>query len=92
MVAIRSAIADRSLPAPMLDGLAFAWVNRHMRAGDYIALTGRTPQNSTRDLNIAVAQGWLTATGEKRGRYYTLGPKLLAVPALGEIVSPVTQA
>lgn len=92
MVAVRGAITDRSLPAPMLDGLAFAWVNRHMRASDYIALTGRTPQNTTRDLNIAVAQGWLTATGAKRGRYYTLGPKLLAVPALGEIVSPFPKA
>jgi Fic family protein len=89
MVAVRGAITNRSLPAPMLDGLAFAWVNRHMRAGDYIALSGRTPQNTTRDLNLAVAEGWLTATGEKRGRYYTLGPKLLAVPALGEIVSPI---
>jgi hypothetical protein len=35
-----------------------------------------------------VADGWLLATGEKRGRYYVLGPKLLQTPALGEIATP----
>jgi Fic family protein len=88
MIKIRSAIADGSLPAPMIDGLAFAWVNRHIRAGDYIRLTGRSAQNTSRDLARAVEGGWLAATGEKRGRYYVLGPKLLAIPAQGEIVSP----
>ena len=72
----------------MLDGLAFAWVNRHIRAGDYIRLTGRSPQTTTRELASAVEGGWLRATGDKRGRYYVLGPKLLATAAQGEIVSP----
>lgn len=88
MIAIRSAIADGALPATMIDGLAFAWVNRHMRAGDYIRLTGRSAQSTSRDLSRAVEGGWLTATGEKRARYYVLGPRLLAIPAQGEIVSP----
>lgn len=88
MIEIRSAIADRDLPAPMIDGLAFAWVNRHIRAGDYISLTGRSAQSTSRDLAQAVKSGWLTATGEKRGRYYMLGPRLLAIPSQGEIVSP----
>lgn len=88
MIEVRRAVAEGSLPSPMLDGLAFAWVNRHIRAGDYVRLTGRSPQSTTRDLAIAVSTGWLLATGEKRGRYYVLGSRLLAIPAQGEIVSP----
>ena len=90
MVEIRRAIADGSLPPAMIDGLAYAWVNRHLRAGDYIRLTGRSPQNTTRDLAVAVTGGWLRATGERRGRYYVLGPALLRTVAPGEIVSPST--
>ncbi len=41
MITIRAAIADGSLSAPMIDGLAFAWVDRHLRGRDYITLTGR---------------------------------------------------
>ena len=85
MIRVRRAIIDGSLPPSMIDGLAFAWVNRHLRAGDYIRLSGRTPQSATRDLASAVAGGWLLPTGEKRGRYYVLGPRLLETPALGEI-------
>lgn len=88
MISIRRAVVDGSLPPSMIDGLAFAWVNRHIRAGDYIRLTGRAPQSATRDLAGAVADGWLLATGEKRGRFYVLGPKLLETPAQGELTSP----
>jgi Fic family protein len=91
MIAIRRAIASGSLPAPMIDGLAYAWINRHLRAGDYIRATGRSPQNTTRDLQRAVDDGWLTSAGERRARIYVLGPKLLAIPALGEIVSVPTR-
>jgi Fic family protein len=87
MIAIRRAIASGSLPAPMIDGLAYAWINRHLRAGDYIRATGRSPQNTTRDLQRAVDDGWLTSAGERRARIYALGPKLLEIPALGEIGS-----
>jgi hypothetical protein len=73
----------------MIDGLAFAWVNRHIRAGDYIRLTGRSPQSATRDLTGAVDGGWLRATGEKRGRFYVLGPKLFETPAQGEVASRI---
>lgn len=85
---VRRAVKDGSLPATMIDGLAFAWVNRHLRAGDYRRLTGRSPQSATRDLHAAVRGGWLRATGERRGRYYVLGPLLLRTVAAGEIVSP----
>jgi Fic family protein len=88
MINIRRSIATGALPAPMIDGLAYAWINRHIRARDYIGVTGRSPQNTTRDLDRSVRDGWLVAVGERRGRLYLLGPKLLSVPALGEIVSP----
>lgn len=88
MVEIRRSIADGTLPASMIDGLAFAWINRHLRPADYIRLTGRSPQTTTRHLAIAVEDGWLAATGETRSRYYVLGPRLLEIPAVGEIVSP----
>jgi len=90
MVEIRRGISDGAIPPPMIDGLAFAWVNRHIRAGDYIGLTGRSPQATTRDLATAVKGGWLLPTGEKRGRYYVLGPRLLSTPAVGEIISPAS--
>ncbi|MHB8400242.1 MAG: Fic family protein [Candidatus Limnocylindrales bacterium] len=90
MVEIRRTIVSGDLPPAMVDGLAFAWINRHMRAADYIRLTGRSPQTTTRDLAAAVDGGWLIATGERRGRYYVLGPKLTAIPAQGEILSPAS--
>jgi Fic family protein len=90
MIAIRRAIASGSLPAPMIDGLAYAWINRHLRAGDYIRATGRSPQNTTRDLQRAVDDGWLTSAGERRARLYGLGPRLLEIPALGEVLSVPT--
>ncbi|CAN5631770.1 N/A [soil metagenome] len=87
MIRIRRAITDRELPPAMIDGLAFSWVNRHIRARDYIGLTGRSPQATTRDLAASVAGGWLIPVGERRGRHYVLGPKLLATPSPGEITS-----
>jgi Fic family protein len=88
MIAVRRAIATGHLPAPMIDGLAYAWITRHLRAGDYIRITGRSAQNTTRDLRRAVDEGWLRASGERRARIYVLGPKLLEVPAAGEVASP----
>jgi hypothetical protein len=69
----------------MIDGLAFAWINRHIRASDYMSITGRNPQATTRDFQAAVDARWLVPTGEKKGRYYVLGARLLAIPSEGEI-------
>lgn len=85
MVGIRRAIVEKTLPPAMIDGLAFAWVNRHIRAGDYRRLTGRSAQTTTRELATAVRGGWLVPSGDKRGRYYVLGPRLLSTPAQGEV-------
>lgn len=54
MVEVRRAISEGTIPPAMIDGLAFAWVNRHVRAGDDIRLTGRSQQTTTRDLAAAV--------------------------------------
>jgi Fic family protein len=89
MIAIRRAISEGALPASMIDGLAFAWVNRHLRASDYIRLSGRSAQSTTRDLARAVDGGWLIGSGERRGRVYLLGPRLLEIPAVGEIISTI---
>ena len=69
LVEIRRAIADGELSLALIDGLAFAWVSRHIRAGDCLRLTGRSPQATTRDLAEAVAGGSLRATDKTRGRY-----------------------
>lgn len=85
LLLIRAAIVAGELPPPLIDGLAFAWVNRHLRAGDYIGLTGRSPQATTRDLAAAVASGWLTPMGERRGRFYLPGARLLATQPPGTV-------
>ena len=74
MIAVRRDIASQTLPAPLLDGLAYAWANHSLRPADYIRITGRSPQSTTRDLAAAVARGYLEPRGEKRGRWYALGP------------------
>lgn len=76
MIEIRQAITSGALPPSLLDGLAYAWVNRSLRAADYIRITGRSPQSTTRDLAAAVAGGFLAPTGEGRWRRYVLGPRL----------------
>jgi Fic family protein len=76
MIEIRRDITTGAMPPSLLDGLAYAWVNRSLRAADYIRITGRSPQSTTRDLAAAVAAGFLVPTGEGRWRRYVLGPRL----------------
>ncbi len=72
----------------MLDALAYAFVNRSLRAGEYQQLTGRTAPTTTRDLKAAVLLGYLVAEGTTRDRWYRLGPRLRDVPAPGEPLDP----
>jgi hypothetical protein len=62
MVGIHGAIVERTPPPAMIDGLAYAWVNRHIRAGDYRRLTGRRAQTTTRELATPVPS--LPTSGE----------------------------
>jgi Fic family protein len=79
MVALRRDIVEGRLPAPMIDGLAYAWVNRSIRPADYVRITRRTGPSASRDLDVASKLGFLVATGETRGRRYLVGPALRAI-------------
>ena len=76
MVALRRDVSERRLPPPMLDGLAFAWINRSLRPSDYIQITKRTAPSASRDLDVAARLGYLVPTGESRARRYLVGPRL----------------
>jgi Fic family protein len=87
-IRVRRDVVDGTLPPAMLDALAYAFINRSVRAGDYQKVTGRTPPSTTRDLAAAVKLGYLVAEGSTRDRWYRLGPRLLETPAPGEPSDP----
>ncbi len=72
----------------MLDALAYAFINRSLRAGEYQKVTGRTAPTTTRDLGTAAKLGYLVPEGTTRDRWYRLGPRLLETPAPGEPSDP----
>lgn len=78
MVELRRDIVEGNLPGPMLDGLAYAWVNRSLRAADYIRISRRIKQSASRDLEAAVRLGYLVVRGETHQRRYSVGPRLQA--------------
>jgi Fic family protein len=79
MVTVRESIASGTLPPPMIDGLAYAVINRSIRPADYIRITGRHPNTTTKDLRIAEREGFLvSAGGQTRSRVFILGPRLTA--------------
>lgn len=87
-IRVRRDIVEGGLPPAMLDGLAYAFINRSLRAGDYQKITGRTAPTTTRDLAAATKRGYLVAEGTTRDRWYRLGPRLLEAPAPGEPADP----
>jgi Fic family protein len=87
-ITVRRDVVEGTLPPLMLDALAYAFINRSLRAGEYQQLTGRTAPTTTRDLKAAVRLGYLVAEGTTRDRWYRLGPKLLDAPAPGEPLDP----
>lgn len=87
-IRVRRDIVEGGLPPAMLDGLAYAFINRSLRAGDYQKVTGRTAPTTTRDLAAATKRGYLVAEGTTRDRWYRLGPRLLEAPAPGEPADP----
>lgn len=74
--AVRREVTAGVLPAGLLDGLVYAWINRSMRPADYIAITNRTKQSATRDLNVATRLGYLSPSGGTKARRFTVGPRL----------------
>jgi Fic family protein len=85
---VRRDVMAGALPPAMLDGLAYAWISRSMRAADYQRITGRTAPTASRDLGAAARLGYLIAEGRSRDRWYRLGPRLLETPAAGEPADP----
>lgn len=79
LIALRRDVASEALPAPLLDGLAYAWINRSLRPADYIRITGRTKQSASGDLQAAVKHRYLVARGETKRRRYLLGPAFAAI-------------
>jgi Fic family protein len=87
-IKVRRDVIDGTLPPTMLDALAYAYINRSLRAGEYRELTGRTAPTTTRDLRAATDMGYLVPEGATRDRWYRLGPRLLETPAPGEPGDP----
>jgi Fic family protein len=85
---VRRDVIDGRLPPGMLDALAYAFINRSVRAGEYQKITGRTAPTATRDLGAAPKLGYLVPEGATRDRWYRLGPRLLETPAPGEPGDP----
>jgi Fic family protein len=76
MVTVRQSIAVGQLAPAMINGLAYAVINRSIRPADYVRITGRHPNTATRDLRGAAKSGFLVATGQTRKRIFLLGPSL----------------
>jgi len=84
LLAVRRAIVTGEIPAAMLDGLAYAWVNNSIRPADYARITGRTAAAATRDLGLVARLGYLVARGATRTRRYVVGPALATIAPVPE--------
>jgi hypothetical protein len=73
---LRGIAVRGTMPAGLLDGLAYVWVNGNIRPADYTKITGRSGPGASRDLQLAVGLGYREPTGETRTRRYLVGPKL----------------
>lgn len=84
LLAVRRAIVMGEIPAPMLDGLAYAWINNSIRPADYARITGRSAAAATRDLSLVARLGYLEARGATRTRRYMIGPALAMIAPVPE--------
>jgi Fic family protein len=73
---LRATAVRGTLPAGLLDGLAYAWINGNIRPADYTRITSRSGPGASRDLQLAVRLGYLESTGRTRTRRYLVGPRL----------------
>lgn len=76
MVLVRGEISNRNLPPAMINGLAYALINRSIRPADYMRVTGRSKNSATRDLRIAEERGFLVSSGQTRTKVFLLGSRL----------------
>lgn len=85
LLAVRRLIVKGEIPTPMLDGLAYVWINNSIRPSDYARITGRSTAAATRDLSLVARLGYLEAHGATRTRRYVIGPALAAISPVPEV-------
>lgn len=81
---IRRPIVAGELPAQMLDGLAYAWINGSMRASDYASVTGRAGATGSRDLAAASKLGYLVPQGTTRNRRFVIAQDVVRLAPVPE--------
>ncbi len=84
LLAIRRAVVAGEIPPPLLDGLAYAWINHSIKPGDYSRITGRNAAAATRDLTAAASLGYLEARGATRTRRYVIAARLAQLAPVPE--------
>jgi hypothetical protein len=84
LLAVRRDIVSGALPAPMLDGLAYTWINGSIRPSDYIKISGREQNAATRDLRAASRAGYLVSVGATRTRRYLVAEALATLAPIPE--------
>lgn len=83
-VALERLISERGLAPRVIEALFDATSGRRVRNSVYRAIVveqgdDMTEQMASRDLRNLADMGFLVPHGEKRGRYYTAGPALVAI-------------
>ena len=58
------------IPARMVDGLVYAWINGGIRPSDYMRISAVTGPTASRDLKAAARAGLLRSSGQTRTRRY----------------------
>jgi hypothetical protein len=86
--AITAMADDAHIEARIVDAVWDAFWGRDVTAGYYRSLTMVSPATATNDLAAAVAAGFLSPSGERRGRRYTRGPGMVSRVAVALDVSP----
>lgn len=92
-IMLENVLADLDLHERLANAVWDAFFRRQVRAGYYRGMVDVSAPTATADLRAATAAGLLSAHGERRGRFYTAGPRLYRVLAreLGLEEVPATE-
>jgi Fic family protein len=80
-MAVEGAAEDAGLDRRLANALWDAFFGRDVTAGYYRSLSDVSPATATKDLTTAVAAGLLASEGQRRGRRYFAGDRLLGAVA-----------
>ncbi len=78
---VEEAAEDVGMDRRLANALWDAFFGRDVTAGYYRSLTDVSPATATKDLTTAVAAGLLASEGERRGRRYFVGERLIGAVA-----------